>query len=140
MPKPGDIFIIKQFVFEDGSQRDKWFVVLNSADLDKPCVVLKTTSQHKRYEGCMKGCNKHLKCFFAPVTWQKCFKMDTYIQLPQIFEFPTSDLLKDCLAGRVEFISSPLSPDCFSQLKSCLAGYKDDISQHHWDMIYKNKN
>jgi hypothetical protein len=139
MPQPGDIFIFKQYTFEDGGQRDKWFVVLNSSDLERPCIVLKTTSSSKRYQGCIKGCNRHLRCFFAPMIWQTCFKVDTYIQLPQIFEFPASALLRDSLAGRIEFIS-PLTLDCFAQLKSCLAGYKDDISPVHWSLIYKAKS
>jgi hypothetical protein len=139
MPLPGDIIIVKQFEFEDGSQKDKWFVVLNTSDLEKPCLVLKTTSQPNRYQGCVKGCNKQLRCFFAPAVWQTCFRIDTYIQLPQMFEFPASALLRDRFAGKIEF-NPPLTADCFAQLKSCLAGYKDDISQYHWALIFKTKN
>lgn len=139
MPNPGEIFIFKNYRFDDGSYRDKWFIVLNSPDLEKPCLVLITTSKSNRYTGCVKGCNKHLRCFFAPTAWQACFKVDTYIQLPKIFEFPLSDLLKDGLSGRIEQIPSPLTHDCSSQLLSCLTGYKDDISQFHWDLIYKHK-
>ena len=139
MPKPGDVFIYKQYTFEDGSQRDKWFVVLNHSDSDTPCIVLKTTSQVHRYQGCLKGCNKHHRCFYAPISWQTCFTIDTYIQLPQIIEFPTLDLLKDGFSGRVEFQSS-LTSDCLEQLKTCLAGFKDDINPFHWNLIYKTKN
>ncbi|NCQ56044.1 hypothetical protein GW797_07445 [Candidatus Parcubacteria bacterium] len=139
MPNPGDVFVYKQYVFEDGSQRDKWFIVLNTSDSEKPCIVLKTTSNGNHYQGCVKGCNKNRRCFFAPNSWQTCFSIDTYIQLPQIFHFSTATLLKDGFAGRIEF-KQPLTSDCFSQLKSCLAGFKDDISQLHWDLIYKNKN
>jgi hypothetical protein len=137
---PGDVFIYKQFAFEDGSQRDKWFVILNSPDHEKPCIVLKTTSNSARYQGCVKGCNKHLRCFFAPATWQTCFRVDTYIQLPQIIEFSTDTLYRESIARRIEFRPSPLSSDCFGQLKSCLAGFKDDISPSHWALIYKTKS
>jgi len=139
MPNPGDVFVYKQYIFEDGSQRDKWFVVLNASDLEKPCVVLKTTSNETHYQGCAKGCNKNHRCFFTPNSWQPCFKVDTYIQLPQIIQFSAATLLKDGLDRRIEFKSS-LTSDCFSQLKSCLANFKDDISQLHWDLIYKTKN
>ena len=138
MPQPGEIFIFRKYTFEDGTQRDKLFVVLNSSDLQKPCLALKTTSQPERYLGCVKGCNQKRRCFFAPVTWQSCFREDTYIQLPQIFEFPTAKLLQDGLGRRVEFIQ-PLTSDCLAQLKSCLAGFKDDISQSQWALIYKAK-
>src|SRR4030042_1599760 len=130
MPQPGEIFVVKQYEFEDGKPRDKWFVVLNASDLERPCIVLKTTSNPKWYQNCVKGCNKHLRCFFAPAIWQTCFNKDTYIQLPQIFEFPAHVLLRNVLTGRIEF-KSPLTTDCFAQLKSCMAGFKDDISQSH---------
>jgi hypothetical protein len=139
MPQPGEIFLYKNYPFEDGSQKDKLFVVLNYSDLEKPCLVLKTTSQPQRYQGCVKGCNKNRRCFFAPAIWQTCFKIDTYIQLPQIFPFSTSTLFSNRFAGIIEFLPS-LTSDCFAQLKSCLATFKDDISPTHWDLIYKAKS
>jgi hypothetical protein len=138
MPQPGEIFWFKNFQFEDGSFKDKLFVSLNSSDLEKPCLALKTTSQSKWYPGCCKGCNKDRKCFFAPASWQTCFKVDTFIQLPQIIEFPTAKLIKERSSGNIEFLPS-LSNDCLAQLKSCLAGYKDDIAPLHWALIYKTK-
>ncbi len=138
MPQPGEVFVYKNYTFEDGSQKDKWFVVLNISDLERPCVVLKTTSNPKWYQGCVRGCNKARRCFFTPTTWQTCFIVDTYIQLPQIIEFPADKLLKESLARNMEF-KSPLTADCFAQLKSCLATFKDDISQTQWDLIYKAK-
>ena len=143
MIKPGDIFIYKQYTFEDGSQKDKWFVVLNGSDNssnpETACLVLKTTSNPKRYGGCVKECNKNLRCFFAPATWQTCFTTDTYIQLPEIREFSNGILFKESLARKIEF-KSPLTSDCLGQLKSCLAGFKDDISPRHWALIYKAKS
>lgn len=134
MPKPGDVLVIRDFVFEDETKRDKWFVVLNSADIDHPCLALKTTSVNKRYHDCIKGCNKNHKCFYAPVSWQSCFEKDTFIQLPEIFEFQADVLLRNGLQKRIEY-RPPLTQDCFNMLKSCLAGFKDDISQHHWNLI-----
>lgn len=143
MLRPGDIFIYRQYIFEDRSQRDKWFIILNSSDNssdpEKPCLVLKTTSKPERYQGCAKGCNKHLRCFFASATWQTCFKLDTYIQLPQIIEFSAVTLYTESLARKIEF-QSRLTSDCWGQLKSCLAGFQDDISPSHWNLIYKTKN
>ena len=136
MPKPGDILFVKNFQFEDGSKKDKLFVVLNLSDFDNPCIVLKTTSQSKRYPSSVKGCNKNLKCFFAPISWQACFKCDTYIQLPQIIEFSATKLIEVSFAGMME-IQSSLTADCLAQLKSCLAGFKEDILDSHWALIYK---
>jgi len=138
MPQPGEILRYKNYTFEDGSQKDKLFVVLNSSDLERPCLVLKTTSQSRRYQGSVRGCNKKGKCFFTPTIWQTCFQVDTYIQLPQIIEFPSSLLLREGFAGNIASVAS-LTHDCFAQLQACLAGFKDDISQVHWALIYKAK-
>jgi hypothetical protein len=80
MPQPGDIICYKDFQFEDGTKREKLFVVLNAADGDTPCLVLKTTSQEKRYYNSQQGCNPDKKVFFVPTSWQACFSKDTYIQ------------------------------------------------------------
>lgn len=94
MPGPGDILCFRDFEFEDGSKKDKLFVVLNATDVGTPCLVLKTTSQSKRYQGVNQGCNPNKKVFFVPISWESCFKLDTYIQLPQLFEFSTPELIK----------------------------------------------
>jgi hypothetical protein len=53
-------------------------------------------------------------------------------------EFPRASLLTDGMRGRIEFKPS-LTTDCLAQLKSCLAGFKEDISPAHWALIYKAK-
>jgi len=140
MTQAGEIFLYKDFPFEDGSKTDKLFVVLNSFDLSIPCVALKTTSQPRRYQGVSKGCNKERKCFYAPKDWQTCFILNTYIVLPNLYEFDVTELLQGKFSGNVEFLKSSLTSDCLGQLKACLAGYKDDISPMHWALIYKAKS
>lgn len=137
MPKPGEILWYQDYEFQDGngSKKDKYFVVLNSADTNYPCLVLKTTSQSKRYTGSTKGCNRDKKVFFIPSGWEDCFKVDTYVQLPQIIEIPTKELLKGSLCKRIRCVNS-LSAHCLEQLKQCLSHFRHDISAHHWEMIY----
>lgn len=100
MPSPGQILCYEHFRFTDGVYGDKLLVVLNTADLDTPCLVLKTTSHPERYLGSVQGCNVDRKVFFAPVKWQACFLVDTYIQLYEIFEIPIGDLLKGSVAKK----------------------------------------
>lgn len=138
MTIPGDVLRYFQFQFDDGSRRDKLFIILNTSDISGKCIALKTTSHPERYTGCIRGCNPNRKCFFAPNAWQTCFTCNTYIQLPQIFEFETKEIIEGCLQKRMELIQS-ISGDCLHQLKACLAGFKDDLSVRHWDMIYKGK-
>lgn len=137
MPQPGEILRYINYVFEDGSEGDKLFVVLNAADINVPSLVLKTTSQSKRYESAEQGCNPQKKVFFIPTDWEKCFKLDTYIQLPQIFEISTEELLKGALSKNIRALNS-LSADCFEQLKNCLKQFKEDVSPYHWKLIFKS--
>jgi hypothetical protein len=138
MPIAGEVFVKERFVFEDGSTRDKWFVVLNQSEINEPCLALKTTSVPDRYIGCTQGCNQSRRCFFTPNAWQSCFRVDTFIQLPQIIEFPSDKLIKAGFDGEIIFKGS-ITSDCLSQLKSCLARFKDDISTIHWNLIYRNR-
>lgn len=136
MPKPGDILLYKDYVFEDGSQGDKLFVVLNNTDTNSPCLLLKTTSQPKRYQGVKAGCNYTRNVFFVTLTMgQNCFDCDTYIQLPQIIELPIVELLKGGLANKIARICC-LSSGCFAQLRNCLRNFREDLSDTHWKLIF----
>lgn len=135
MPAPGDILFYKDFKFEDGTTADKLFVILTATTSTTPYLALKTTSQSRRYEGVNQGCNSKKKVFFSPVSWQPCFDVDTYIQLPQIFEFSVADIIKAGIDKQID-IKRSLSQDCLAQLKNCLKPFKNDISPRHWKMIF----
>jgi len=139
MTNPGDVILYKNYQFKDGSNKDKLFVVLNNSDATYPCLVLKTTSQHKRYDGATEGCNTgRKKTFFIPATWKECFQADTFIQLPIIIELPIGPLLSASFAKNIIHIDT-LSGKCLSLLMFCLKKYKDDIAERHWNMLFKTK-
>ena len=135
MPYPGQILCYKDFEFDDHSRRDKLFVVLNDTERDSLCLTLKTTSQSPRYEGVGKGCNPQKKVFFVPTDWEQCFKLDTYIQLPEVFEITADELLVGDISRRI-YVSSSLSVGCFKLLKDCLKQFREDISLYHWRLIF----
>lgn len=135
MPQPGEILCYYDWSFENGSKADKLLVVLNVADTDCPCLVLKTTSQSRRYQNVVRGCNVQKRVFFIPVDWEDCFSLDTYVQLPQILEISTRDLLQGHFAGQIRRLGC-LSVDCFTQLKNCLKQFRADISAQHWKLIF----
>lgn len=137
MPQPGQILCYKDYEFDDHSKRDKLFVVLNDTDRDSVCLVLKTTSQSKRYKGVGKGCNPQRKVFFVPTDWEQCFKLDTYIQLPEIIQIATDELLVGDISGRI-YVSSSFSVEGFRLLKNCLKQFKRDISQRNRELIFKS--
>jgi len=137
LPSLGQILFYKDFEFEDHSKKDKLFVVLNDAERDSVCLVLKTTSQSRHYEGVQKGCNPPEKVFFVPTDWEQCFKLNTYIQLPQIIQITTDELLVGDISGKI-YVSSSLSVECSKLLKNCLKQFKEDISAQHWKLIFKS--
>lgn len=137
MPQPGQILCYKDYPFDDGSKRDKLFVVLNDTDRNSVCLVLKTTSQSKHYEGVGRGCNPQKKVFFVPTDWEQCFNLDTYIQLPQIIEIPIEKLLIIGIS-RTIYASTSLSIERLKLLKSCLKQFKEDISPQHRNLIFKS--
>ena len=126
MPKPGEVLLYTNYIFEDGSKKDKLFVVLNTADIDVSCLILKTTSHSKLYEDAVQGCNQKKKVFFI-----------TYIQLPRIIEIPTKELLEGTLSKNIRILDS-LSVNCFEKLQNCLKHFKKDISKYHWKLIFKS--
>lgn len=138
MPQSGQILCYKDFEFpDDHSKKDKLFVVLNDTDKDSVCLALKTTKQSRRYGGVEKGCNPQKKVFFVPISWEQCFSVDTYIQLPEIFEIPNEKLLAGDISGKIR-ITSSLTIKCFKLLKNCLKQFKDDISPQHRILIFKS--
>lgn len=132
MPQPGEILLYKDYTFEDGSTHDKLFVIL----LDSPCLALKTTSQAKRYQGVKEGCNVKQKVFFLPASRKEGFPKDTYIQLPQIFEFSSTELLQGALSKKQITILKSISPPCLKQIKHCVQQFQDDISEEHWNALF----
>lgn len=136
MPQPGQILYYKDYEFDDRSKRDKLFVVLNDTDRDSICLALKTTSKSRRYEGVGKGCNVEKKVFFVPTDWEQCFVLDTYIQLPQIFEIAADKLLAGDISRKI-YVTSSLSVERLELLKNCLKKFKEDISARHWNFIFK---
>jgi hypothetical protein len=137
MPQPGEIYCYKNYQFENGSRSDKLFVILNRVDSNTPCLVLKTTSQSKRYTGVRRGCNSQKKVFFVPTDWERCFNADTYIQLPQIIEFSIVELLQGGFSDRIYRVNS-LSSNCFAQLRNCLKQFKEDLSERQRKLIFKS--
>jgi hypothetical protein len=136
-PQLGQVLFYKGFQFEDGSTKDKLFVIMYVGDINSSCLLLKTTSQSKRYEGCQEGCDPQKRVFFVPVHWRECFPLNTYIQLPQFIEKPAAEIFAGTLSERIRLMNA-LSVDCFAQLKNCLRKFKKDISEQHWNLVFKS--
>jgi hypothetical protein len=136
MPRPGAILHYKDFRFEDGTTGDKYFIVLNKTEIDSDCLVLKTTSQEIRYGVVNQGCNPEKKVFYIPTGHVNCFKLNTFVQLPQIIEISVGELLKGTLSTKLIKEVDCLSAPHFKELKDCLEKFKNDIALKHWKSIF----
>jgi len=137
MPEPGAILHYKGFRFEDGTAGDKYFIVLNKTDVDSHCLVLKTTSQEKRYGSVNQGCNQEKRVFYIPAGHVNCFKLNTFVQLPQIIEISVGELLRGTLSRKNISEVDCLAEPYFKQLKDCLEKFRIDIAVKHWGSIFR---
>ncbi|MCB1144055.1 MAG: hypothetical protein KDK54_17530 [Leptospiraceae bacterium] len=88
MPLVGEIFFDKGFVFSDGDVGQKLFVVIYANPSLDLYLVLKTTSQQKRYPTVNSiGCHSKKLVYFLPSTIYKSLDRDTFIQLGEIFSY-----------------------------------------------------
>ena len=130
----GAVFHHTQFQFHDGAIGDKYFVVLNEPVGEEPHVVAKTTSQLKdrTYN---KGCNPKPGIFYVPGGVEKAFPVDTLIQLTDLYEFSSQEILKGHLTDKTISFRENLSALAVSQLVNCVKALKDDISEYHFKLI-----
>ena len=136
MPKLGDVLFYKDFEFEDGDKHDKLFIVVYS---ESSCLVLKTTKNNRLYQGAKDGCNPQKRVFFIPIGKKEFFHLDTYVQLPQLYEITVSDLLKGGFSNKIKVYESALSVEYLQQIIACLKYFKDDIAPEHWDQIFSRE-
>ena len=135
MPSAGQILHHKNFVFQDGNTGNKYLIVLNTCDNDKTCLVLKTTSQPKRYPYATPGCNSCQGIFCIYQECEQDFTKDTYVQLDYVYPINVEDKLD---MHQVSF-TGHLTPQCFTGLKRCLRNFREDIPQKYWAVIYSQK-
>ncbi len=136
MPSPGEVLCDDNFQFTDGPTGKKLLVFLNNARTGEPCLACKTTSQSRRYQNAVVGCNPDKKVFYVPKSTNGGFIEDTYIQLDEIFSYSAAELLTGYWQKRIRPICN--LPDLtLRQLKNCLKTVKRDISERDYEMIFR---
>ena len=93
MQTRGAIYHHKRLVYHNGSIGIKYLVLLNSPDGAEPYLFVKTTKQ-KKNKPSTPGCIKTNSVFFIPRN-KAFFKLDTWIQLHELFEFTPKDIDSD---------------------------------------------
>lgn len=136
MPVQGEVLCHEKFQFKDGPTGKKLVVVLNNPAPRDPCIVVKTTSQSRRYQGVKPGCNPSRRVFFLPDTGKDGIKGDTYIQLDELFELSVPAMVASALKKEFYPIAK-LQDLTFRQIKNCLKTVRLDISERHYKLIFK---
>ncbi|HNF57872.1 MAG TPA: hypothetical protein PLI49_26775 [Leptospiraceae bacterium] len=139
MPLVGEIFFDKGFVFSDGEVGEKLFVIIYANPNLDLYLVLKTTSQKKRYPTVNSiGCHSKKLVYFLPSTVYKALDRDTFIQLGEIFSYKQKDLLSGKFSGRIKSIHT-LRDDIKNGILNCLKQCKEDIEQEYYELIFSKK-
>lgn len=130
--KPGTIYLHKDFVFQDGTTKDKYLVVLGNLN-NGTVLVAKTTSQGHHYRidfGCQSA--NRFPAFFFPVS-SRCFQKNTWVCLSEFYELSENHLVQGLAAGgiyKLSHLGNPFTRD----LQFCAKG-SDDISAAQEAMI-----
>lgn len=93
MKTRGAIYHHKQLVFQNGLIGKKYLILLNSPSQNEPYLFVKTTSQ-KKDRPTTHGCIKKRSLFFIPAG-KTFFKLDTWVQLFEIYPIPPKDIDTD---------------------------------------------
>jgi len=133
VPIAGQVLFHKSFVYANQSVGKKLVIALNTVDNEDMCLVLKTTSQSKYYNGTHPGCNSAKKCFSIYVECEQAgFNKPTFVQLDNIYPIDVAQLLDE---KSLSFVGQ-LSDACFNNLRRCLRKFRDDIPDLFWEMIF----
>jgi len=125
--RPGTVFFIRKFKFDDGDEANKLFVLMTHAR-NKLFLVVKTTSQKKKWRSQKQGCHAE-KGYFYFQPKSSWFEQPTWIILDDphlleagelkrrfqdgsavtktVLDTPTTAALRNCLK-RVQDISDEM--------------------------------
>jgi len=125
--KPGMVLFCKNFVFEDGTHKNKLFIIL-SHPRDNICLAVKTTSQKKWRDDKKEGCNNKDGYFFVKGSSNnKFFEEDTWVIMEQVLLFKCENIKAALDSGDVIVITNLAAP-FVGELRNCLKS-SDDISE-----------
>ncbi len=133
----GSIYFDEEFKFSDGTTGKKLFIVLNDPVSDESLIIIKTTSKSKQFSGAVSGCNPDKKVFFVRHGSGSSFDKDTYIQFQEFYEISVNEFAQDRLTNKTIKYLADLPPLLFAQILNCLKRIKEDISEVHYEMIFR---
>jgi hypothetical protein len=117
-------------VYHNGYTSKKCLVLLNTPTKDESYLFVKTTSQ-KKDKPTTPGCIKNPSLFFIPAG-KTFFKLDTWVQLYEIYEFAPKDIDTD----RNMTIVGSLDVKMIDDIVNCLfEAEEDNIIAIHKELL-----
>lgn len=128
---PGKVLLHRSFVFDDGTTKDKYLVIVGRAD--DTVLAVKTTSKGHRYRNDF-GCQSASRFpAFLLTAGCCCFPKHTWVCLGDFYELDANELVQKVVQGQV-YPFGVLPAELLRDIQFCAKGC-DDISAHQENLI-----
>jgi len=128
----GAVFFYSELTFHDGGKGEKLLIVINSPKKGQNYLCCKTTSKPKNNKT-NPGCYSNDSLFVVdPI--QGCFRIKTWIQFHEIYEFRSIDFLKLHFKDQTLNKKADLPQRIFDSLIECIKR-SPDVSKAHLSML-----
>lgn len=134
----GTVYHHSKFGYHDGGIGKKYIILLNSPATSEPYLFVKVTSQQTR-KPFTPGCIINLRLFFISCDGKCCFKLPTWIQLHEIYEFTDANMIKDGM-NRELTVYGRIDPIVTNQIVNCyIRSNGDDLMPYHRKLLTSSK-
>lgn len=133
--KSGDIYLHKEFQFEEGETGKKLFVVVGFNK--KVILVCKTTSRERPpYRLKRRGCSAPEKNYYMFLSKKDSFEKNTWVQFDMIYKFHPKKVLSDLYGGKAVKIGQ-LEGQNTRALLNCILK-SEDVPGYQLDTVKKS--
>jgi hypothetical protein len=134
----GTVYHHHKFGFHDGNIGKKYIILINSPTPKDPYLFVKVTSQQSG-KPTTPGCIFSRKIFFIPCQGKICFKLDTWVQLHEIYEFDSAKMIKDGMAKDMT-VHGKLASNMVNQIVNCyIKSNGEDLMAYHRKLLTSSK-
>jgi hypothetical protein len=128
---PGCILHWEGFKFPDGSEADKYFVIVGAQQGKNLLAIIATSKQ--KWRQAKAGGNPDGGYYHIPGGGKDWFLKDTWLLFDDPKEMNSSEFLKASFRGEI-VLKGNLRPDIANAICNCMRRC-DDVSEHHKDLL-----
>jgi hypothetical protein len=131
----GTVFHCVDFEFKNGEEKSKYLVQLNEPEGDEPYIVCKTTSnsKNKRLD---PPCQPKVSLFALRAN-HDFFRLDTWLQLYDLYEIVPDELVARCMSHRMQE-RHHLRAETIGAIVNCIR-ICEDVGDHHRSLICRKR-